>query len=259
MISMKTYWRSYFTSPWVMAVTFVLPLLISLVIWWIFSSNVVRELPIDVVDLDQSHLSRMMIRDYDATPTLSVKSIQPNKEKANQALTRGDNYGYIIIPHDFEKNVMLGKSPKITGFYNGQFILIAKQINSALMQTDMTAQAKLSVIKQLSIKETTWTQAINAAVPIKVQVTPLFNLGSNYNQFLVSAILPAIWQMAVIVGMLWAMQNESMRTGCNSLREWFDKQNRLSIFNFTLVYFCIAMMLGAVLFYFFIRCNWISI
>ncbi|MUH97347.1 ABC transporter permease [Aliivibrio fischeri] len=250
MISMKTYWRSYFTSPWVMAVTFVLPLLISLVIWWIFSSNVVRELPIDVVDLDQSHLSRMMIRDYDATPTLSVKSIQPNKEKANQALTRGDNYGYIIIPHDFEKNVMLGKSPKITGFYNGQFILIAKQINSALMQTDMTAQAKLSVIKQLSIKETTWTQAINAAVPIKVQVTPLFNLGSNYNQFLVSAILPAIWQMAVIVGMLWAMQNESMRTGCNSLREWFDKQNRLSIFNFTLVYFCIAMMLGAVLFYF---------
>ncbi|MDD9175882.1 ABC transporter permease [Aliivibrio finisterrensis] len=247
---MKAFWRSYYSNPWLIAVTFALPLVLSLVIWWIFSSSVVRELPLDVVDLDQSSLSRMIIRDYDATPTLAVRTIQPNVTIANRALKEGDNYGYIVIPHDFERNVMLGKSPQISGFYNGQFILIAKQINSALMQTDMTIQAKLATIKALSTKQSTWTQAINSAVPIKVQVTALFNIGSNYNQFLVSAILPAIWQMAIIVGMIWAMKNESVRNNNNDLREWFDSQTPQNILSFVGVYFLIGMTLGCVLFYF---------
>lgn len=247
---MKAFWRSYFLNPWVMAVTFGLPLVLSLIIWWIFSASVVRELPIDVVDLDQSTLSRMIIRDYDATPTLAIRTIQPNNQIANNALKYGDNYGYIVIPKNFERDVLLGKSPQVSGLYNGQFILIAKQISSALMQTDMTIQAKLATVKALSTKESTWTQAINSAVPINVQVTPLFNLGSNYNQFLVSAILPAIWQMAIIVGMIWAMKNETVRTKKTDLREWFDSQGIHSIIQFISVYFVVGMALGGVLFYF---------
>lgn len=247
---MKTYWRSYFSSPWVITVTFVLPLILSLMIWWIFSASVVRELPIDVVDLDQSSLSRMMIRDYDSTPTLTVRNVQPNVLMANDGLKEGEIYGYLIIPDDFEKQVLLGKSPKITGFYNAQFILIAKQINSALMQTDMTAQAKLSVIKELSTKKTTVSQATNSVMPIQVQVTPLFNLGSNYNQFLVSAILPAIWQMAVIVGMLWAMKLEAGLNEFNSIRQWFLDQKISHLWQFMSVYFCISMLLGCIVFYF---------
>lgn len=247
---MKAFWRSYCSNPWLIAVTFGLPLVLSLIIWWVFSASVVRELPIDVVDLDQSSLSRMITRDYDATPTLAVRSIQPNTLIANQALKNGDNYGYIVIPRDFERDVLLGKSPQVSGFYNGQFILIAKQISSALMQTDMTTQAKLAAIKTLSTKTSTWAHAINSAVPIKVQVTPLFNLGSSYNQFLVSAILPAIWQMAIIVGMIWAMKNEMVRSNKNSIREWFDSQTLSSIAQFIGVYFIVGMSLGAVLFYF---------
>ena len=247
---MKMFWRSYCSNPWLIAVTFALPLVLSLIIWWVFSASVVRELPIDVVDLDQSSLSRMIILDYDATPTLAVRSIQPNNEIANQALKRGDNYGYIVIPNHFERDVLLGKSPQVSGFYNGQFILIAKQINSALMQTDMTTQAKLSAVKTLSTKETAWSQAINSAVPINVQITPLFNLGSNYNQFLVSAVLPAIWQMAIIVGMIWAMKAEMVRANCHDIRTWFDSQSIKQILPFISVYFVVAMVLGCLLFYF---------
>lgn len=247
---MKEFWRSYYSNPWLISVTFGLPLILSLLIWWVFSASVVRELPIDVVDLDQSSLSRMIIRDYDATPTLKIRSVQPNNQMANQALKKGDNYGYVIIPPHFERDVLLGRSPQVSGFYNAQFILIAKQINSALMQTDMTIQAKLTTVKTLTTKDTTWTQAINSAVPIKVQVTPLFNLGSNYNQFLVSAILPAIWQMAIIVGMIWAMKNEMVRSGSHDIQAWFTSQTTTKIIQFMSVYFWIGMGLGGALFYF---------
>ncbi|MGF1907128.1 ABC transporter permease [Aliivibrio logei] len=247
---MKTLWRSYLSNYWLVAATFGLPVILSLMIWWVFSASVVRELPIDVVDLDQSSLSRMITRNYDATPTLQVRSIQQSIPFANTALKDRHNYGYVIIPANFEKDVLLGKSPKISGFYNAQYILIAKQISSALLQTDMTIQAQLSTIKTLSTHETTWTQAINTAVPINVQITPLFNLGSNYNQFLLSAILPAIWQMAMIVGMIWAMNNAMKIENQSSLRSWFDHQTKNTMMQFVGFYFFIFMFVGSILFVF---------
>ena len=41
--------------------------------------------------------------------------------------------------------------------------------------------------------------ALGQSVPISSQVTALYNLNSSYAQFLLSAILPAVWQILVVL------------------------------------------------------------
>lgn len=72
-------------------------------------------------------------------------------------------------------------------------------MNSALLQAQGTFNAKLDAGKILAKGNATPTQALGKAVPIRSQITPLFNSNTSYSQFLISAVVPAIWQIAIVV------------------------------------------------------------
>ena len=67
---------------------FGLPLLLIVLIWWIFSSGQSRDLPLAVLDLDQSQLSRQLSRTLDASPALSVAEGNGEATKKAEAKPR---------------------------------------------------------------------------------------------------------------------------------------------------------------------------
>lgn len=67
-------------------------------IWAIFSQGIARDLPIGVVDLSHSQLSRQLSRNYDATATLSVTHRFADVAEAKQALVSSQVYAYVVIP-----------------------------------------------------------------------------------------------------------------------------------------------------------------
>ncbi|WP_234495918.1 ABC transporter permease [Vibrio maritimus] len=194
----RSQWHLLRHDKWLLSCLTWVPILLCLSIYWIFSQGIASNLPIGVVDQSKSTLSQKLIRNYDATSMLSVDHQYEDIGQARQALVEGDNYAILYVPPGFDKAIVRSVSPQVTLFYNSQYILVGRLINSAALQAQGTFNAQVEVVKALSKGNTTGAAAVGKAVSVRTQITPLFNKGTNYAQFLVTAIVPAIWQIAIV-------------------------------------------------------------
>lgn len=185
-------------DKWLLSCLTWVPVMLAIMLWWIFSHGIARDLPIGVVDLSHSSLSRTLSRDYDATSAMSVDYQFQDVAQARQALIQGDVYAYVIIPANFDKDIYRGMPPQVSVFYNSQFILVGKLIKSSVAAAQGTFNAKVDVMRNLAKGNTTTLSAMGQALPVRTQITALFNKNSNYAQFLISAIVPALWQISMV-------------------------------------------------------------
>ena len=183
---------------------FVLPLLSFSLIIAIFHSGVVRELPIAVVDQDKSTLSRMLLRNIEASPTLQIAAMPNSTKEAVDLVKSTQAYALIVIPKHFSEDTLLQKNPSVTAMLNTQYILVGKIITSALTTTIMSSSAQVEYVSNL-VERQNPDAAIDAISPIGMQITPYFNLYQNYFYFLVSALLPAMWQIFIVIATLIAV------------------------------------------------------
>ena len=186
-------------DKWLFSCLTWVPILLAVTMWGVFSAGIARDLPIGVVDLQHSQLSRKMIQSLDASSTLSVDYHYTRATEAKNAMIEGDIYAYAVIPPQFDQDILLHRQPQLSVFFNSQYILVAKLINSAVTQSQGYFDAQLEAMGNLAKGNTTTLAAIAQAVPISTQITALFNRNTNYAQFLVTAIVPAIWQICVVV------------------------------------------------------------
>ena len=212
-------WKQLFTDPWLCSLITWVPLLLAVMLWSIFAKGIARDLPIGLVDLDKSQVSRSIARTFDSSPSLQIVGSYPDVAQGSRDLRAGLIYGLVVLPEDLEKNTVLGRAPEVTAFVNSQFLLIGKIINSALVQAQSAFTAKVEVKKNLSTGQSVLPAALSSALPIGTKVTPLFNVNNNYAQFLVSAILPALWQILMVALTVLSFAAEKRRKG---LRAWLE-------------------------------------
>ncbi|CAH8208417.1 Multidrug ABC transporter permease [Vibrio aestuarianus] len=198
-IQPRPQWPLLRHDPWLLSCLTWVPIVLAFSIWWIFSQGIARDLPIGIVDLSHSQLSRQLVREFDATSTMMVEKHYQDINQAKNALVESNIYAYVVIPYGFDKSIMRGEQPQVSTFFNSQYILVSKLINSAVVQAQSTFNAQIDVMKTLASSNHTTLSAMGRAVPIRTQMTPLFNLNTNYAQFLVSAAIPAIWQIVIVV------------------------------------------------------------
>jgi len=250
----RTQWHVIKQDRWLLSCLTWLPILLALSIWWIFSQGIARDLPIGIVDLEHSQLSRTLAQQFDASPTLKITGQYASPSEAKQALITRDIYGYIIIPSGFDKAIYSQSNPQISAFYNSQFILIGKLFNSAVLQVQGTFGAELEVMKGLSHGNTNTLSALGRAVSVQTQVTPLFNKNTSYAQFLISAVVPALWQITMVVGTILALSANHQRLGLDT---WLGRHSVRSLVNTLVPYVFIFTGLGLVfIFWFYIILQW---
>ncbi|WP_114764395.1 ABC transporter permease [Vibrio rhodolitus] len=208
-------WQIVRRDKWLLSCLTWLPIALAISIWAVFSQGIARDIPIAVVDLSHSEMSRTLTRYYDATSSMAVTKQLQSANQAEQALIEGDIYAYAVIPHNFEQDVYKGLNPQVSVFYNSQFILIGKLINSAFVQAQGTFNAQVATLANLSHGNQTFSSAMGKALPIRTKITPLFNKNSNYAQFLVSAIIPALWQIVIVVSTILILAANHRQQGLN--------------------------------------------
>ncbi len=186
------------------ALSWIMPLA-AILLWLVFSRGLANDLPLGVVDLDKSKLSRSLIKAYEASPALKVYDNYLSPDQGFADLRNGKIYGFVIIPHDLQKNATLGLPPTVTAFINSQYLLIGKIINSNIFQAHGTLVTTVETNRALATKSPVPSQNLNSAIPVGNQFTPLFNISRNYAQFLVSAIIPAFWQILIVAGTILSM------------------------------------------------------
>ena len=217
---MHQQWLLMKKNSWLMALLTWVPIVSFFILWWIFSAGLATKLPIAVVDLDHSQMSRSLISYYDANPTLSVQSIE-SEAQARALMRTADVYALVIIPNSLEKDSKLGLAPMVSAYYNAQFMVAGKLISSSLQKSQGTFNAKQSVGAALSKGDIKLTQAKATALPIQNQTTALFNSNNHYAQFIVSAALPAFWQVLIMAVMVITLGSELKN---DSLKIWLARK-----------------------------------
>ena len=216
-------WRRLWQDPWLRALSSWIPLLLLLWVAALFNGGLVRDLPVGLVDLDHSPLSRDLARTLDSSASMQVAAEYASLADGAQALRNGAIYGLVLLPRELEKQVRQGRQPVVNLFYSGQMLLVGRLLSSGFSQALGTSAAQLGVLQGLSSHPVPLA-ARGEAVPFVYQLTSLYNLSGNYAQFLLAGIAPALWQILILMAtishltrrlrqrrMRWTLQTTPLR------------------------------------------------
>ena len=191
-------WSGIWGDPWLRALVAWIPLLLGVWVCLLFQGGLVRELPIGLIDQDHSALSRQLARALNASAAMRLEHEYLSLEEGARALRSGDIYALILLPHQLEKQVRQSRQPVVTAFYNSQLLLVGRLLGSAIQQTMGTVNTRLATVGALRHQPVTLA-ALGESLPIRTQLTPLYNASGNYAQFLLPPILAALWQMVILI------------------------------------------------------------
>ena len=187
-------------NPWDLSMVLWIPLLTVLLIWWIFSQTQITDLPIGVIDQDNSPVANTAVRYLEASPTLTVKQLYYSQADAEAAILQRDIYAVVIIPEDFSRNILSNKPSPLILQVNAQYGTHSGIIQTAVQTVASTLSAGVE-IKRLVKQGVASSQVMTAYSPISIQRISLFNAATNYQQFLASTVIPALLHiLAMVVG-----------------------------------------------------------
>ena len=183
-----------------------------------FSAGQPYRLPIAVWNEDPSSLSRQLVRMLAATPGLEVRQIVLNRGEAADALQRMDVYGVVHIPPDLARDVKHGAGGAITLLHNAQLATASSLLQRDVRQVVGTLSAGVEM--QAAAKRGSPHQALRVQMePIKTQLVALFNVSTNYEQFLAATLVPALIHILAMTAGAWSVGRELRE---RTLGEWLS-------------------------------------
>ncbi len=211
-------WQRLRRDPWDFGMLSWIPVAVCVLIWWIFATGIARDIPVVVIDKDQSSLSRSLVRMLDESPGILVAAELGSDEEATAWLRERRAYGVVIVPAAFQHDILGGRSATVSWFYNGQFSVhvggLTRDVRTVLSTLsagiEMTARGKRGASP---------AQAAEQFEPIRLRLGTLYNENANYESFLVLALIPSMLQIFVAVAAITAVGRE-LRAG--SVPQWLE-------------------------------------
>ena len=164
-----------------------------------YENNVVRDIPITVVDLDNSASSRMMIRMLAATKEVEVAQEAGSLHEARQLFWDGNSKGVILVPEGFEKNLLKGLQTSVSVYCDASYFLIYKETLSATIQAAGTFSAGVE-IKRLMAAGSGGEQAMQQRDPMPAKFYNLYNPAGSYGSYVMPGIILIILQQTLLIG-----------------------------------------------------------
>jgi ABC-2 type transport system permease protein len=206
-------------NSWILIFTTLIgPVAAFLLVTWMFSSAVVRDLPISLVDCDHTQLSRKIGRMVDAVPAGNIVTRHISLEEAKSDMMKGEVEAILYLPDGMERSVQKGNQAEIILYLNNTNVVKGGMLQSQLVTTMATLSGTVK-IQNLIKKGIAPDEAIRKAQPIKPDVHLLFNPYSNYAYFLMLGLLPLLAVVFIFLGTTYAIGIE-MKEGTG--QAWID-------------------------------------
>lgn len=174
---------------------FIYPVLYTLA----YQKEVIRDLPVAVVDMDHSASSRKYTRMLDATEQLRVSDKPASMMEAKSLFYDGKARGVIVIPDRFERNLTSGVSNVVSVYCDASYFLLYKQVFAGATYANSAFSAEVEV-NRMMMEGKSQSQAIEMQNPLRTDTHNLFNPAGGYGHFVVPPILFIILQQTLLVG-----------------------------------------------------------
>ncbi len=155
------------------------------------------KVPVGIVDMDHSSLSRRITRSLDATELIDIAD---DLESYNAAMTKvrgGELFGFFYIPSDFQEKALSGRTPTLS-FYSNMSIFVPGTLSFKGFKT-------IAVTTSGGIVETSLTSsgldediAESLIMPLVTDNHPIGNPWTNYNIYLSQSFLAGLIALLVM-------------------------------------------------------------
>lgn len=176
----------------------LLPFAYPLLYAWIYNNEVVREVPVVVVDDSHSAFSREFIQSVDASPDVRVAYRAGSLEEARRMVEQQKVRGIYYLPPELETNVLRGQPSHISVYTDMAITLYYKAIfqTATAVVGEMNKDIRISSMTALTTQR---DEEISAA-PLSFDEVPIFNPAQGYGSFVLPAVLILIIQQTLMLG-----------------------------------------------------------
>ena len=197
----------------------VFPLLALIFFTTLMDEGLPEDMPVGVVDLDNTSTSRGLIRRLDAFQSSRVVAHYPSVATARQAIQRNEIYAFLYIPHGTTDDLLASRQPKISYYYN-----MASIMSGALLMKDLKTISNLgsAAVGQATMRAKGYTpQQIQAFLqPIRIDLHQIANPWTNYNLYLSTVFVPGIMMLFMFLISAYSLGME-LKFGRG--KEWMEK------------------------------------
>ena len=191
--------KTIFSDKGAMLILFMAVIAYPLVYSVAYKNNVVRDIPVTIVDLDNTASSRQQIRMISATKEISVNQEVGSLQEAKQLFWDGESKGVILIPKDFEKNLLKGTQTSVSVYCDASYFLIYKETLSGTIQATGTLSAGVE-IKRLMASGSSEEQAMQQRDPMPAKFYYLYNPAGSYGSYVMPGMILIILQQTLLIG-----------------------------------------------------------
>ena len=197
----------------------VFPLLVMIFFTTLMREGQPGEMPVGVVDLDYSSMSRKVTRSLDAFQNTHVKAKYTDVAAAREALQRGEIYAFIYFPRDCASNMIAGRRPGISFYYTMSFLSAGSLLMSDLKTIATLGYAGVAKAK-LQAMGVPDNQIMPLLQPIKVELHRVGNPQTDYNAYLSPMLVPGVMFLFIFIFTAYSIGTELK---FERSKEWLDK------------------------------------
>lgn len=174
------------------------------------------DMPLGLVDNDNTTTSRSLTRNLDAFEMTSIKEQYANVTEAREAVQRGDIYGFYYIPKGTTRKAQRQELP-VVSFYTNYSYLVAGSLLYRDMRTMSELASGAASRTVLYAKGATEKQAMAFLQPIVIDSHAINNPWLNYNVYLSNVILPGLLMLFIFMVTVFSIGTE---VKYNTVHDW---------------------------------------
>jgi ABC-2 type transport system permease protein len=164
-----------------------------------YAPEVLRDVPVAVVDADRSAMSRTLVRMIDTHESLKVDATCGSMAEAESLVRQGRVAASVVIPKDLERDVLRGQRVRVAAHVDASYMLAYSYVLKGLLESAGTMSAGIEFARWRAAGKTAGA-AMNARQPIVADLRPLFSPAGGYGTYVVPAVLVLVLQQTLIIG-----------------------------------------------------------
>ena len=213
--------RQIVSRPVYWAAMFIMPLFCMLLLTTLMKEGLPMKVPSAMVDKDGSSISRELTLNLGAMQLVDLTDECNSYTEARKLVQEGKIYGFFMIPENFERDLLAGKSPVVTFYTNMTFYVPASLAFKTFKTTALVS--KVGIIVQVAeLAGISGEQAMSVLQPISFDGRPIGNPSMNYAIYLCNSFLPCILQLMIFLVTCFSLGQEIKYGRSRRLMEMAD-------------------------------------
>jgi ABC-2 type transport system permease protein len=163
-----------------------------------YRNQILRKVPIVVVDNDMSELSRNIVQTLDASGAVEVAARADTLADAHALLDRGEAFAVVGIPPGTERDVLKGTRVNVPIYADATYLFIFRTMSSGIAVAINTVSSELAA-GGARTDGSLVKAALASSSPADVLLQPIFNPVGGYASYVVPAAFVLILQQMLLI------------------------------------------------------------